>query len=599
MTSRATRTSASFLDWVREIARGCVIAVALALGIAAGLFYYVVLGDLERRHLLEYLKAAAWTSFELGSVVELGLRGEEIHRPPQRVSETRRRYEELRIHVFQGRSVTDLSWELGVIAAIFIVFSTIPVCWVVTRKFKTAGEGRWVRGAQLISRRRLNRRRRPLYHRVLYAFGSTIGCPGLRLAGVTLPYAEEVQHLFVVGDTGTGKTSLIRAALHQLAQRDDRVIVFDRGGTLAEEFFIERRGDLILNALDARCPEWDLARDVAGPGGPGAMATRAIQQPREIQSGSDRFWETAGRVVLAEALRRAYPLDPAGVARTLITFGPRELADFVRGSVAAMLIDPKAANQTAGVRAMLASVAQALSLVPESAARSWSARAWVEREPGWLFLTTAPTRDDAADLLTALWLDTLIATLLGRNNARRTFVVLDELASLQPLRAVENLITLGRQCNVAAILGVQNIAQVERLYGRQVRHTMLSQVKTRFVLRCSDPDTAEEMSREIGEREREIEQPTVSRGSSHSGTTRGYTDIRDTGPLILAAQVQRLLDRHGFVIHPCGVAKIVVPLIRPQARAPRFIPREDLWGPELPTDEEPPTAPGSDGIVLV
>ena len=142
MTSRGTRTSASFLDWVSEIARGCVIAVALALGIAAGLFHYVVLGDLERRYFAEYLRAAAWTSFEPGSAVELGLPGEEIHRPPQRVSETRRRYEELRIHVFQGRSVTDLSWELGVIAAIFIVFSTIPVCWVVTRKFKTAGEGR-------------------------------------------------------------------------------------------------------------------------------------------------------------------------------------------------------------------------------------------------------------------------------------------------------------------------------------------------------------------------------------------------------------------------------------------------------------------------
>ena len=264
-----------------------------------------------------------------------------------------------------------------------------------------------------------------------------------------------------------------------------------------------------------------------------------------------------------------------------------------------MLIDPKAANQTAGVRAMLAPVAQALSLVPESAARSWSAREWVERERGWLFLTTAPTQDDAADLLTALWLDTLIAALLGRTNARRTFVVLDELASLPPLPAVENLITLGRQHNVAAILGVQNVAQVERLYGRHVRHTMLSQVKTRFVLRCSDPDTADQMSREIGEREREIEQPNISRGSNRAGVTPGYTDIRETGPLILASEVQRLLDRHGFVIHPCGVAKIVVPLIRPRVQAPRFIPREDLWRPSLPPDEEPPTAPGSGGIVVV
>lgn len=598
MTSRGTRTSAGFVGWVTEIFRGCVIACALALVIATGL-RYLIFQELQRRYLVEYLIAAVWTWLEPGSVVALGARGEEIHRPPLRVSKTRQRYEALRTHVFGGRSVTDLSWQLGVIAALLTMLLAPPICRWLTRKSKTAGAGQWVRGAQLISRRRLNRRRRLLYQRVLYAFGFDIGCPGLRLAGVTLPYVEEVQHILVVGDTGTGKTSLIRAALHQLARRDDRVIIFDRGGTLAEEFFIERRGDLILNGLDARCPEWGLAFDVPGPGGAGAMATRAIQQPREIQSGTDRFWESAGRAALAEVLMRAQPLDPAGVATTLIDLGPQALADFVRGSAAGMLIDPKAANQTAGVRAMLAPVAQALSLVPHFAARSWSAHVWVERERGWLFLTTAPTQDDAADLLTAVWLDTLIAGLLVRHNARRTSVVLDELASLQPLPAVEKLITLGRQHNVAAILGVQNIAQVERLYGRHLRQTMLSQVKTRFVLRCSDPDTADAVSREIGDQEREIEQSQLSRLVSRGGVTVAYTDVRRIDRLIMPSEVQRLPDRHGFVVHPCGVAKIVVPLVRRRVRAPGFIPREDLWGPGLPLDDEPPTAPGSPGIDVI
>ena len=151
---------------------------------------------------------------------------------------------------------------------------------------------------------------------------------------------------------------------------------------------------------------------------------------------------------------------------------------------------------------------------------------------------------------------------------------------------------------MAAILGVQNIAQVERLYGRHVRQTMLSQVKTRFVLRCSDPDTADYISREIGDREREIEQTNISRGVSRAGVTRGYTDIRQIGPLIIPSEVQRLPDRHGFVIHPCGVAKIVVPVIAPRVHAPGFIPRENLPRPSLSPDDGPPTAPVP-GIVVV
>ena len=74
MTSRGTGTSATFADWVFEVVRGSIIAAALARVIAAGL-RYVLLEEFEQRSLVEYLKAAAWTSFEPGSVAELGPRG--------------------------------------------------------------------------------------------------------------------------------------------------------------------------------------------------------------------------------------------------------------------------------------------------------------------------------------------------------------------------------------------------------------------------------------------------------------------------------------------------------------------------------------------
>ena len=58
---------------------------------------------------------------------------------------------------------------------------------------------------------------------------------------------NECEHFLIVGDTGTGKSSLIRQLLSQIQNRGETAIVYDPAREYLPQFLNERRGDVVLN----------------------------------------------------------------------------------------------------------------------------------------------------------------------------------------------------------------------------------------------------------------------------------------------------------------------------------------------------------------
>ena len=73
---------------------------------------------------------------------------------------------------------------------------------------------------------------------------------------LAIPRAIESSHLLIMGDSGTGKSALIRQLLGQLEGRGDTAIVYDPAVEYTPQFYTPKRGDVILNPLDARAPYW-------------------------------------------------------------------------------------------------------------------------------------------------------------------------------------------------------------------------------------------------------------------------------------------------------------------------------------------------------
>ena len=164
--------------------------------------------------------------------------------------------------ICRDQSLTDLAFP-SASTALFVfglgLFVAIPRD--AARQF-TQRVGRRLKGPELVSTGAFNRRVR----------GDGVGFlqrPSLiaRLLGrqtsVRIQRQLESSHLLLMGDTGTGKSALIRQLLEQIAARGDTAIVYDPALEFAPQFYNPARGDVILNPLDARSPFWSPATKCA------------------------------------------------------------------------------------------------------------------------------------------------------------------------------------------------------------------------------------------------------------------------------------------------------------------------------------------------
>jgi hypothetical protein len=77
------------------------------------------------------------------------------------------------------------------------------------------------------------------------------------LATVVYPWRLEQSHAMLIGTTGMGKTVAMSDMIAEARAKGQRCVVFDLTGAFIEHFY-EADRDIILNPLDARCPQWSV-----------------------------------------------------------------------------------------------------------------------------------------------------------------------------------------------------------------------------------------------------------------------------------------------------------------------------------------------------
>jgi type IV secretory pathway TraG/TraD family ATPase VirD4 len=84
---------------------------------------------------------------------------------------------------------------------------------------------------------------------------------------------------------------------------------------------------------------------------------------------------------------------------------------------------------------------------------------------------------------------------------RRFFVFIDEFGTLQNMQTMPVMLTNGRSKGLSIWLAVQDISQIENVYGRETAQTIVNSCSNSFIFSVNDPNTAEYLSRKIGEHE--------------------------------------------------------------------------------------------------
>ena len=465
----------------------------------------------------------------------------------------------LRRWIYRDQTVWDLGrgafWGAGVVLAVGLGLA-IPHD---VARARDRRQGRRLKGPELVSAARFNRRLR----------ADGIGFRQTSVAGrspwVRLPRALESSHVLIMGDSGTGKSALIRQLLQQLDVRGETAIVYDPALEYTGQFYTPTRGDVILNPLDARSPFWSPGDEWRHEAETLTLATSLF--PDRFHDHT--FFTDAPRRIFAHLL--TFRPTPQELAAWLCR--PVEIDSRVRGTAYAPMIDPQAPAQRAGVLASLNMVADTLKLLPTegNTTQRWSAAAWSTTRTGWLFLTSTPETRARLVPLTSLWLDTLVLRLMnqGQPHPRRTWFVLDELASLQRLPQLHTAITENRKSNNPVVLGFQGRSQLETRYGHDAE-AMLSQPATKIFLRTSEPRAAKWIADIIGDVETERLRESRSSGRSRQ---QSYSLDRQVEPLVMASEIGGLPALRGYLKLGNLVVRLSFPFEMLPAKCPPLVER--------------------------
>jgi Type IV secretion-system coupling protein DNA-binding domain len=291
------------------------------------------------------------------------------------------------------------------------------------------------------------------------------------IGSVKLTGAQEPVHTIVNGSTGVGKTTVIVEMLQTISARGDRMIIADPDGFYSSRFATEH--DIILNDK--------IARSIVPDG-----------------HGADAAWHFYAQVLIADVMRSLMSNGKGTTAElihALTTMPAEELKMLVASSASVGLFDKDAARALASTRFILASYLKPFAYLKDG---DFGLRGFLESKRQRIFLTWREDMTASLAPLIACWIDVLCNAILSTtpkpvSDKRRTWLVLDELASLGKISSLESVLTKGRKHNLCCIAGLQSIAQLDRVYGKETSIILRSCFRNlvAFAIAKADPDTSE------------------------------------------------------------------------------------------------------------
>jgi hypothetical protein len=396
----------------------------------------------------------------------------------------------------------------------------------------------------------------------------------IELGGVPWPRDDEARGLLLAGSPGSGKSAAIHSILKVLRARGDRVIIVDAGGQFVEKW--ARSGDVLLNSFDARGVKWSPFAEGHEPWEIEALA-RSFYPSAE---GTNGFFSDLAMQVFAGLLEQcrthgipnnhALAALAGGDVETIVAMLAGHPAQAVMSSGSPSTIGSILTNLNTGARGLR-------YLHPEAGADDFSITRWVKEGNGWMFISYELAQRAALSTILSAQLDLVARGVLGLqpDRNRRIWLIVDELPLLGKVESVTEFLTNGRKYGGCGILGIQVYPQLEEKYGREGAKVLLGCLPSQLILRTPDPETADLMSKLIGERE--ISRHTESEGRTEHGVSKNRQEQVTNSRVVMSSEIQKLPDMAGYLNligdRPVAKIKLTYPDLRDSGNPP-FKPRQ-------------------------
>jgi type IV conjugative transfer system coupling protein TraD len=476
--------------------------------------------------------------------------------------------------LFQEAAVKLLKSFGWAFISLFVLYLPIGVYLVVraVKRGKEIKEDKYIRGAKLVSAEKLK--------------GEIVekhGVSDLTLGDFPLPTGFSKKHTLISGTTGAGKSTALTHLLKAIRARGDRAVVYDKKGEFVEMFY--RDGiDHILNPADSRSHQWTPWEEMASPFDADWISETLLPSSNS-NSGSDKFFTSAARAVVSAALQNLYLDGPKSLLSLLRATAWNDLEllkELVAGTPAATYFNEDNERTLESIRSTIVDGVRPLRLLKEENKKGFfSIRDWIAEgdEPNaddsWLFLPVRESEIEIQKPLISTWIQAAAKGLMARgvNNERTLWIVVDELPSLKKIPALSMLMAEGRGFGAAVVLGIQEINQLEEEFGKNTSRTILGLCSTQLHFRLNNADTAEWVSKVLGEAEREEVDEDLNYSADDIRDGVRVSSKRQNRKIVLPSEIMDLPDLSCFA-KIWGVeskARIDIPFLRLPKIADGFI----------------------------
>lgn len=367
--------------------------------------------------------------------------------------------------------------------------------------------------------------------------------PRIYMGEAPMPREIEPYHQMVLGATGTGKSVYLNQLLSKIREEGDTVVVVDSGGDFVKKHF-DPESDFIFNPFDHRCINWSPMYELKGEWDIDSLARSIIPDG----TGENKEWNTYAQTFLIALMRKLWSREERELKDLLYyaCVAPvDELRTFLEGtSASALMVSEKTFGS---IRSIVATYLDSYQNLPAEG-HQFSVSEMVRQEhSGFLFVTYRDDQLSSLRDLIACLLDVIARAILSLppNQTRRVWLVIDEFASLGKIQTIEAIATKSRKAGGCLALGMQTVAQLRERYGDNMAQTIMSCLSSWLVLRSTDAETAEYVSKYIGDVDRTKMSRSVN--SSDSGDSQGQNEQQTTIRAVMASEIQLLPNLEGFV----------------------------------------------------
>lgn len=447
--------------------------------------------------------------------------------------------------VMGDQVLSELQWA-GLASGIFSMAVFLAVTWYIVGIGRRESEDEYLSGMTLTDK--------PAEVNQLLRRNGELS--DLRVGDLHMVRMAEVMNFLMHGTIGVGKSTLIRWLLDYIRKRGDRAIIYDSGCTFTETHY-NPDTDFILNAHDDRCANWQLWGECVDAVDYDNMASSLIP----VEGESDPFWVSSSRTIFADlAIRMSVDPDRSieKFLKTLLSLSMKSLRAYLANTPSANLVEEKIEKTAISIRSVVTNYAKSLRYLQgldDGVKLPFTIREWMtkeEHDSSWLFISTQARHRKSVRPLISLWvsLATMMLQSMGENSDRRVWFIYDEIPSLQRIPELAETLAEARKFGGCFVLGMQNMAQLVHVYGRELAKSIFDLMNTRMYGRSPSAEMAKVVEEELGnQRKRKIrEQNSYGLDQVRDGVSLGKDEVNN--PIVDYEQVMRLPNLNFYVRLP-------------------------------------------------